>query len=85
MKKIMIVALVTAMALSLSSCTDAARSNLMTYGSEAQITCYSGGEVIFSDTSTGKVSPIEGDGLSFRSKTTGKFVRAFADCILIDD
>lgn len=82
MKKMLMLA---AMAVALAGCTDAERSHLMTYGSEAQITCYSGGEVIFNDNSTGKVAVIDGDGLSFRSKTTGKFVRAYADCILIDN
>ena len=82
MKKMLMMAII---AVALTGCTDAARSHIGTYGSEAQITCYSGGEVIFEDRSTGKVAVIDGDGLSFRSKTTSKFVRAYADCILIDN
>ena len=67
-----------------SGCTDAERSSLMAYGSPASVTCYSGGQIIFEDESTGKVLPLDGDGLSFRSKSTNKLVRAYADCILID-
>lgn len=79
MKKLVIA--ITA-ALALSGCTDAEREALFAYGDEAEITCYSGGKVIFNDTSTGKVVQLDGDGITFRSKSSRGYVRAYADCIV---
>jgi hypothetical protein len=70
---------------SLSACTDAERAALGSYGSEAKVTCYSGGNVVFEDVSTGKVVAGTGEeGIVFKSKTTGSYVRAFADCIVLE-
>jgi len=80
MKKFAVAMLVVALA----GCTDAERARLGTYGSEAAIKCYSGGQEIFSDVSTGKVVSLDGDGFAYKSKKTGRYVRAFADCILTD-
>lgn len=66
----------------LAGCTDAERASFGAYGSEATVTCYSGGQVVFETKSTGKVQALEADGFAFRDKNTGKFVRAFADCII---
>ncbi len=66
----------------LCGCSDAMRASLGAYGEEATITCYSGGEVIFADVSTGKIETTDGDGVTFKSKKTGGYVRAFADCIV---
>lgn len=66
----------------LLGCTDAERASMFALGDEANITCWSGSAVIFSDVSTGKVAQLDGDGITFRSKTTGNYVRAFADCIV---
>ena len=68
--------------LALSGCTDAARSSFQAYGEEADITCFSGGNIIYADTSTGKVEQLDGDGITFRSKYGERYVRAFADCIV---
>lgn len=68
--------------ITLSGCSDAMRASLSAYGEEATITCYSGGEVIFDDVSTGKIATTDGDGVTFKSKKTGNYVRAFADCIV---
>jgi hypothetical protein len=69
---------------SLSGCTDATMSSFGALGSEAEVSCYSGGQRVFNDKSTGKVVQTDnGDGLGFRSKSTGKFVRVYADCIVI--
>ena len=78
MKKGIIVALIVLLA----GCTDAKRASWSAYGDEARITCYSGAQVIFDDTSTGKVAQLDGDGITFKSKKTGRYVRAFADCIV---
>ncbi len=67
-----------------AGCTDASISAFSALGNEAEITCYSGSQVVFRDTSTGKImSGDGGNGLFFNSKTTGKYIRAYADCIVI--
>ena len=78
MKRIILVVAV----LVLAGCTDAERASLAAYGDEARVVCYSGTQVIFDDTSTGKVAQLDGDGITFKSKKTGRYVRAFADCIV---
>jgi hypothetical protein len=82
MRKILMAVALLAVTASLAGCTDAERANLFAYGDQAEVKCYSGGQVIFEDVSTGKVVPLEGDGFTYKSAKTGKFVRAFADCIL---
>lgn len=68
--------------LAMASCTDAERASFNALGEEARVVCYSGSKVIFDDTSTGKVAQLDGDGITFKSKSTGGYVRAFADCIV---
>lgn len=68
--------------IAISGCTDAERASLFAYGDEAWVTCYSGGAVIFQQQSTGKVAQLDGDGITFKSKADGSYVRAFADCIV---
>lgn len=80
MKKLLAVALVAA--LGLAACTDAERASMFNYGETAYIVCYSGGQVIFEDVSTGKVLQLDGDGITYKSAKTQKYVRAFADCIV---
>ena len=79
MKKLLLVA---ALALSLAACTDAARASWGAFGDEATVTCYSGGAVVYEDTSTGKVLGSE-SGVIFKSKTTGRYVKTYADCVVI--
>lgn len=81
MKKILISAVLLAAA-SLAACTDAERASFTALGDQSSITCYSGGEVIFTDESTGKVQQLDGDGITYLSAKTRKYVRAFADCIV---
>lgn len=73
---------VSVLALAATSCTDAERASFFAYGDEARVICYSGAQVIFDDVSTGKVAQLDGDGITFKSKKTGGYVRAFADCIV---
>lgn len=68
-------------AIMLSGCTDAEMGSLSAFGDSAEIECYSGGEKIFTDKSTGKVQMLEGGGWHYRS-TDGKYVRTFADCFV---
>lgn len=64
-----------------AACTDAEVSSFKALGDEADITCYSGGQAVFTDKSTGKI--VSGDqGIYYRSRTTGKYIKAYADCIV---
>ena len=74
--------LILAAAAVLGGCTDAQLASYSALGDEATIRCYSDAQIIFEDTSTGRVSQIRGAGITFKSKTTGKYVRAYADCIV---
>lgn len=65
----------------LAACTDAERASWGSLGEESTIQCYSGGQVVFSDESTGKVVSGE-QGVYFRSKTTGSYIKTFADCVI---
>jgi hypothetical protein len=65
------------------SCTDTARGVLTRYGSSAKVTCYSGGQVVFDDESTGAVQSSENsDGYLFVSKKTGSLVEVSGTCTL---
>lgn len=79
---IKLLATATLAALALCACTDAERASFAAYGNEARVVCYSGGQVVFDEVSTGKVNQLDGDGITFKSKKTGGYVRAFADCIV---
>lgn len=76
-----VLAYLAVVSIAITACTDAERAALSSLGDEASITCYSGGAVIYSDTSTGKV--MAGEGLFYKSKTTGRYVRNYADCIVV--
>lgn len=78
MTKIIIICLL----LAVSACTDAIRSSLYSYGEEASIVCYSGGDVIFKTQSTGKVESLSGGGWAFREKGTDNYITTFADCFV---
>lgn len=67
----------------LVGCTQAQCSQVTSYGSKAKIECYSGGKLVYSGISTGKVST-EGnsDGWFFREEGTGDLIRVSADCIV---
>lgn len=67
----------------LAGCTDASIAHWNQLGNAASVQCFSGGQVIYQGTSTGKIqSNQQEDGLYFQEKETGKFVRLYADCIV---
>jgi hypothetical protein len=69
----------------LVGCTDAKRASIAAYGLPATVTCYSGGQVIYSGKSTGRVSATEGsDGWEFKDATTRQFVRVSGDCVVLN-
>lgn len=67
--------------LALSGCTDADQAALFSYGSKTDVKCWSGGQLIFSDESTGKVA-IDQSGIYYKSVKTGNLVHTYADCIV---
>lgn len=71
------------MILGLAGCTDATMAHMGQLGDESSVQCFSGGQVIYNGTSTGKIeSNANEDGIYFREKESGKFVRLYADCIV---
>lgn len=68
--------------LTLTSCTDAQASKLTQLGSSQEITCYSGGMVIYNGFSTGKVAAEKGgSGHFFTELGTGDLVEVLGNCI----
>lgn len=67
-----------------SSCTDAAfDSYIGKLNDPAEITCYSGGELIYSGKSTGAVKNAhQSDGYQFREFETNRFLEVSGDCIV---
>lgn len=65
----------------LAGCTDAQQASLFSYGSKTKIECWSGGQKIFNDESTGKVT-IDRSGIYYKSVNTGNLVHTYADCII---
>lgn len=82
LNKILLAASVAFILAALSACTDAELATYGAYGESASVKCYSGGDLIHDDVSTGKVIQIDGDGITYKSKNTGQYVRAYADCIV---
>lgn len=66
-----------------TGCTDTQRASLGAYGDSARVTCYSGGQVVADDFSTGKVANAsDSDGYEFKSSTTDRFTQFSGDCII---
>ena len=70
----------------LSSCTQAQRGKLYSLGENAKVECWSGGTLIYSGISTGKVSSEESsDGYHFYDKATGKYMEVSGNCVITYD
>jgi hypothetical protein len=68
----------------LVGCTDARWDKITALGDRAKITCYSGGVVIYSGESTGKLLETESsDGYNLRDSKTGGLVQVDGDCIVV--
>ena len=71
------------MAVLLSGCTDAFKSEIQSYGSKHRIELWSGGQKVHEWTSTGKVvSEDRSDGYYFRDQETNKLVRVTGDLVI---
>lgn len=70
-------------ALFICSCTDASRARLTGYGDEYKVEMYSGGQMVRSWTSSGKVHSEEGsDGYFFNDKASGKLIEVAGDVVI---
>ena len=79
MKQILILAVIAVT----TGCTDADMAHMSQYNDPSHVQCFSGGQVIYDGHSTGKIaSNKDEDGLYFREKESGKFVRLYADCVV---
>lgn len=78
MKKLLLLCIAGAL---LAGCTDAEQAALLSYGSKTKVECWSGGQKIFDDESTGKVT-IDQSGIYYKSVKTGNLVHTYADCII---
>ena len=81
MKKVIAAVLLGIMAFAIGGCTDADQAALFSYGSKTDVKCWSGGQLIFTDESTGKVT-IDQSGIYYKSVKTGNLVHTYADCII---
>lgn len=79
------IAILTLLTLTAAACTDAEMSKFGALGTPGHITCYSGGQVIYEGTSTGKISTEQhSDGWYLKDAKTGKLVRASGDCVIVN-
>ena len=78
MKKLLLLCIASVL---LAGCTDADQAALFSYGSKTKVECWSGGQKIFNDESTGKVT-IAQSGIYYKSVKTGNLVHTYADCII---
>lgn len=70
-------------ALSFCSCSDASKARLTGYGGEYKVEMFSGGQLVRSWISSGKVqSEHESDGYYFNDKVTGKLVEVAGDIVI---
>ncbi len=68
-----------------AGCTDADRSKFYSLGQSQHIECYSGGQQILDDYSTGVVMNEEkSDGYYFKSKSSQKIVHVIGDCVITE-
>lgn len=67
----------------LAACTDADMAHMSQFNDPAHVQCFSGGKVVYDGHSTGKIQSNQSeDGLFFKEKESGKFVRLYADCVV---
>ena len=65
-------------------CTDAEWGKYRVYGSNATIRCWSGGQLILDEVSSGKIlSEKNSNGYYFVSKKTGEMIEVDADCVFV--
>jgi hypothetical protein len=82
MKKIIIIAILF---IGLNSCTDAEQAKITGYGKDYKIEMYSGGKLVKTWYSSGKVlSEKKSDGYYFEQKMTNKIVEVSGDVVITE-
>lgn len=82
MKKLSIILIGFAL-ITMASCTDSMVEKSFNYGNEFKVEMYSGGKLVRSWVSTGKVHTENGsDGYYFKDKSTGKLVEVAGDVVI---
>lgn len=80
---ILAILITVAVCIMASGCTDAEVASITAIGSPAEVTCYSGGQVVYQGQSTGRVASLhESDGWQFMEQGTNQFVRVSGTCIV---
>ncbi len=80
MKKLLFIAV---LAIIISSCTDATKAKFTNFGSEFKVEMYSGGVLVKTWISSGKVLSEKGsDGYFFVDKSTNKLVEVSGDVVI---
>jgi hypothetical protein len=75
--------LLAIMALTALGCSDGEMAKLSAIGKAGEITCFSGGEIIYHGISTGKIgTESESDGWYFQEQGSGKLIRVSGTCII---
>lgn len=70
-------------AISMAGCTDAQKASVDALGTPGTIKCYSGGVLIYSGTSTGRIATVtNSDGWQLKDAKTSRFVRVSGDCVI---
>ena len=69
-----------------SGCTDAQLGKIGALGDSAKVECWSGGKMIYSGVSSGKISSeSNSDGYNFVDKETDKFMEVSGNCVITYD
>lgn len=78
--------LIVALAIVTAGCTDAQRGKVWALGDSAKVECYSGGVLIYSGISSGKLSSEQqSDGYNFVDEKTDKFMEVSGNCVITYD
>lgn len=85
MRIVTLVLLILAFTFMFTACTDTSQAAWTALGEPADVTCYSGGQVIFKGRSTGIVEATQSsDGWEFKDQVSGKFIRISGTCVIVN-
>ena len=78
--------IISCIAVTLTACTDAQRGKIGAIGENAKVDCWSGGQLIYSGVSSGKISSeSQSDGYNFVDEKTGKYMEVSGNCVITYD
>jgi hypothetical protein len=85
-RKILLATAALASIIGLYACTDTKMAKLTTFGKPAEITCWSGGQVVYHGHSTGRINNSEGsDGYEFVDASERTLTHISGECKLVYD